>query len=364
MRRFLWSFALLTAVALAAGLAGCSGGGSAKVAAGKRIVILTNGNSPFWDACRKGVSEAEKDLKLADAGLKAELDVNDGTPKGQIDKLRQYASRADVVAVGVSALDASNAEVADRMRELQAKGIKVITVDSDVDRDQMRDTRFAFVGTDNLAGGKELGKCAKGLRPDGGKYVTFVGRLGAQNAKERINGFAEGAGSKFQSLDSMGDNIDLIKARENVRNAITNHQAKGLNVLVGIWSYNAPAIVDVVKEKNVRDKFTVVTFDAEPGAIDEMGQGQIDAMVVQNPFKMGYDGVKLLKALVEDDKDTVKKMLPEHGKPNGDVYDTGLKVVVPDADTPLKADMFDAKTEVLKLGAFREWLKKYGLTGS
>jgi ribose transport system substrate-binding protein len=362
MRRYLRASGLLGLALLgtaAALIPGCGGGGNEK-----RIIILTNGNSPFWDACKVGVEEANKDLDLKSAGLKAVLDVNDGTPKGQIDKLTQYGSQADVVAVGVSALDASNAAVADRMRGLQMKGVRVICIDSDVDREQMRDARFAFVGTNNFVGGEELGKCAKGLRPDGGKYVTFVGRLGAQNARERIGGFAKGAGDKFQSLDSMADNVDTFKARENVRNAIANHKDKGLNVLVGIWSYNAPAIVDVVKEKNCRDQFTVVTFDAEPIAIDEMGKGNIDAMVVQNPFKMGYDGVKLMKALVQHEQDTLKKMLPQYSGKDGDIYDTGLKVVVPDDNTKLNKEMFDKGTEFLKLSEFKEWMKKYNLVGS
>jgi ribose transport system substrate-binding protein len=245
---------------------------------------------------------------------------------------------------------------------LQDKGVHVVAIDSDVDREKHRDARFAFIGTDNLVGGRELGKCAKGLRPEGGEYVTFVGRTGAQNAIERISGFAQGAGEKFISKDNMGDDTDRPRARENVRNAIINH--KGLNVLVGIWSYNAPAIVDVVKEKGVRKQFTVVTFDAEPGAIEEMGNGMIDAMVVQNPFEMGYQGVHLLKALHEKDDATIKKMLPNHGQKDGDLYDTGLKVVVPDKSSPLKAEMFEKNTKFLELGEFRDWLKKYKLTGS
>jgi len=87
-----------------------SGGGDEK-----RIIILTNGNSPFWDACRVGLQEADKELKLKDAGLKAVLEVNDGTPKGQLDKLRQYASVGDVAAVGISALDATNVLLAERL---------------------------------------------------------------------------------------------------------------------------------------------------------------------------------------------------------------------------------------------------------
>jgi ribose transport system substrate-binding protein len=356
---------ILIALGLAGGLAplGCSNSGSGGTSGGeKRIIILTNGNSPFWDAARVGLEEAEKDLKLNEAGLTAVLDVNDSTPKGQLDKLRQYASQSDIAGVGVSAIDAANAAIADQMRELRRKGVHVVTVDSDVDRERMRDARFAFLGTENYTGGKELGKCIKYLRPAGGEYVTFVGRTGAQNAMERVNGVKAGAGDKLKALDNMGDNTDRNRAKENVRNAITNHP--GLNVVVGIWSYNAPAIVDVVREKNARDKLTVVAFDAEPIAVEEMGKGMIDAMVVQNPYQMGYQGVRLLKALQEDDQKTIKEMLPNLGQPDGDIYDTGLKVVVPDEGSPLKAEMFVSKTQFLKLNEFRKWLTKYNLTGS
>jgi ribose transport system substrate-binding protein len=347
-------------------LAGCTGGNSTNpspaAAGGKRIVVLTNGNSPFWDAARVGVQEAEKDLKLKDARLAAVVEVNDGTDAGQLNMLRQFASQSDIVGVGVSVNTAGNQAIAQQMRDLQAKGVFVVAIDSDVDRDKHRDARFAFIGTDNLVGGRELGKCAKGLRPDGGEYVTFVGITGAQNAIERVGGFAQGAGDKFKALDNMGDNNDRTRARENVRNALINH--KGLNVLVGIWSYNAPAIVDVVREKGVRPNVTVVAFDAEPKAIEEMGNGMIDAMVVQNPFEMGYQGVRLLKALHEKDDATIKKMLPNHGQKDGDVYDTGLKVVVPGEGSPLKKEFFEKNTQFLKLSEFRDWLKKFNLEGS
>ncbi len=360
--RWLRRCVLLVGMGLAVGLTplGCSNAGSGSE---KRIILLTNGNSPFWDAGRAGMQEAEKDLKLHESGLSAVFEVNNGMPQGQIDKLRQFATQSDDVAgVCISAVDAANQRVAELMRELRGKGVHVLTFDSDVDRDHMRDARFAYLGTDNLAGGKELGRCAKGLRPSGGAYVTFVGRTGAQNAIERVNGFAEGAGEKFKKIDNMGDNMDRTRARENVRNAMTNHPE--MNTLVGIWSYNAPAIVDIVREKENRKSYTIVVFDAEPLAIKQMAEGDIDALVVQNPYRMGYDAVKLMKALIQDDQKTVKEMLPNLGQPDGDIYDTGLKVVTPDDGSPLKAEMFDKKTEFLKLGEFRKWLDKYGLTGS
>jgi ribose transport system substrate-binding protein len=329
----------------------------------KRIIILENDNSPFWDAARAGLQDAEKELKLKQAGLRATLEVNDGTPGGQLEKLQQFNSQSDIVGVGVSAIDADNVAVVEELRKLQKKGVQVVTIDSDVSRDKFRDCRFAFIGTDNLVGGRELGVCARGLRPDGGGYVTFVGRRGAQNAMDRITGFKEGAGSKFESLDSMEDEADKARARDNVRNSIQNHKDK-LKVLVGIWSYNAPAIADVVKELGRRQDYTVVVFDAEPIAIQQIAAGLIDAMVVQNPYQMGYQGVRLMKALHEKDVKVIGEMLPHAGQPDGDLYDTGLKIVVPDGHSPLTPKLFGPKTEFLKLNKFKQWLTRYSLEGS
>ncbi len=137
-----------------------------------------------------------------------------------------------------------------------------------------------------------------------------------------------------------------------------------MKVLVGIWSYNAPAIADVVKELGKRKDYTIVVFDAEPIAIQQMSAGLIDAMVVQNPYQMGYQGVRLMKALYEKDQKTVDKMLPHHGQPEGDLYDTGLKIVVPNGQSPLAHWKFAAKTEFLTLDAFKQWLARYSLEGS
>jgi ribose transport system substrate-binding protein len=113
-----------------------------------------------------------------------------------------------------------------------------------------------------------------------------------------------------------------------------------------------------------RDEMTVVVFDAEPLAIKAMVEGDIDAMMVQNPYQMGYQGVRLMKALVEDDQEVIQQMFPKRGEPDGDIYDTGLKVVVPDEGSPLNSEMFGSTTEFLKLGEFKKWLDKFGLEGS
>lgn len=332
----------------------------------RRIILLNNGNSPFWDACRVGLRDGERDFKLAEESFRVVMEVNDGTPQGQIDKLRQFNSQSDIAGVAISALDANNATVAEEMRKLRKKGVHVICVDADVDRNRFRDTRSHYIGTDNLIGGRELGTAARHLllarNKKSGSYVQFVGRTGSHNAMERMDGFKSAVGSEFREADRMADDTDRTRARENVRNAIRNH--RDLVALVGIWSYNAPAIGDVVKQENRRNQFVLVAFDAEPIAVEQMSQGQLDAMVVQNPYQMGYQAVRLLQALIRGQAQNVKAMFPRPGSTDGDLYNTGLKVVVPDNRSPLKAEMFGTNTEFLILGQFKSWLDKYGLKGS
>ncbi len=163
--------------------------------------------------------------------------------------------------------------------------------------------------------------------------------------------------------------MDLSRAQKNVKDALDRHA--DLDILVGIWAYNAHAIVEVVKQRDIRDKTTIVVFDAAPKALQHMADGYIDAMVVQNPYDMGYRGTRLMKALVEDDQQTLHEMLPDYDPatksftdPEHDSLTTGLRVVHPDSGSPLAKDMFAADTEFLSLSEFNEWLKAHHLTGS
>src|SRR5262245_25048406 len=364
LRLFVRRAFLLALIAVTAMTGGCT----IKSSSGKkRIVFLTNGSDPFWDACRSGLEEGARKFEIDKLGYAVAMEVNNGKPQGQIDKLRQFASQGDVAAVAISVIQADNAAIIEEMKKLQAKGIKVITVDGDVNREKFRDARPYYIGTDNIVGGRVLGTAAKALLESRGKmsggYVQFAGFTDNDNARNRMNGVKEAIGDKYTEDDRMPDGMDKSKARENVRNAITNHP--DLAALVGIWAYNAPAIAQVVSETKTRDKYTVVTFDAQAVAIEEMAKGNIDAMVVQNPFDMGFQSVRLLLAMLQDDQGTIKEMFPRSGEEDGDVYTTGLRLVVPDKQTPLQAEAFDPKiVEFMKLGDFRDWLAKYKLTSS
>jgi ribose transport system substrate-binding protein len=330
----------------------------------RRIILLNNTDSPFWDAARAGIEKAAEDLKLKEAGFTASMDTNNGTDEGQIEKLRQYGTQNDIAAVIISPTSATNPAVVDELKFLKGKGVIIGTFDSDFD-EKFQSVREFYVGTDNIKGGKVLGAAARNLRPEGGEYVQFVGLDSQQNAYQRMDGFTSAVGDKFVQKGRRTDDVDRSRARDNVRDSID--QNPNLNVLVGIWSYNAPAIVDIVKEKNVRDKFTIVTFDAEQLAIEQMGAGMIDAMVVQNPFGMGYDSVKYVFAKLKGDEATMAELFPNMTEPGGNIRDTGLKVVVPDSGSPLTPEMFrefGAGVEFLTLTEFRAWLAKYKLTSS
>ena len=333
----------------------------------QRFVFITNGDDPFWDACNAGLVEGATRSGLAAKGLRAVMEKGNGTAQGQIEKLRQLASQADVAAVAISVIQAENAAIVEEMKNLAAKGVKVITVDGDVNRSTFRDARRYYIGTDNVVGGRLLGAAAKAILAARGKtsggYVQFAGFADNDNSRARMNGFKEAVGETFKEADRMSDEMDLARARDNVRTALVNHP--DLVALVGIWAYNAPAIAEVVEERKARDRITTVTFDAQAVAIEQMAAGQIDAMVVQNPFEMGIQTVRLLLAMHAGDEATIKEMFPRLGQPDGDIYTTGLRLIVPDADPLVKpADIQGSDHEYLPLSTFRAWLAKYGLSSS
>ena len=198
-------------------LLGCSdssdstGSGSTKTGAGpgtekssaasgtKRIILLNNTDSPFWDAARAGIDKAVEDLKLKDKGFTASMDTNNGTDEGQIEKLRQYGTQDDIVAVIISPTSASNPAVVDELNNLKGKGVIIGTFDSDFE-EKFQNVREFYVGTNNIQGGKVLGTAAINLRPDGGEYVQFVGLDSQMNAYQRMDGFTSAVGDKYVQI--------------------------------------------------------------------------------------------------------------------------------------------------------------------
>ena len=250
--------------------------------------------------------------------------------------------------VAVSVLEAESPGIADKMRDLQKAGKIVIAIDSD----GQSDTRRAYIGTNNRKAGEARAR-PRPLRRTAARSALFVGTASAANAIERREGFFQGAGSKFTPGGNLRGRRRQERPPDNVQTAISKYP--DLGVFLGLWSYNAPRIAEEVsKFPDLRKKTTVVTFDLDEQAVGMLEETKIDATVCQNPYEMGYLGVRLLKALVENDGKTVGEMLPK----GTDVIDTGVRVIVPTKDSPVKGD------NVLDVREMKTWLESKGLKSS
>jgi len=330
----------------ATGPAGAGRAGSAPSTggAGPRLRFITNTNSDWWNAVEKGMTDGG-----AKFGARVEMRRNEGTSEGQIRQLEEVLSDPEVKGVAVSVLEADSPGIADKMRDLQKAGKVVIAVDSD----GATDARRAYIGTNNKRAGEAAGKAAATLRPGGGKAAVFVGSDAAANAALRRQGFFEAAGPKFVRTEVFEDSGDKGRAQVNVQTAITKYPDLGL--MLGVYSYNGPRIAEEVnKSPDLRKRTTLVTFDLDEQAIAMLEKGWIDASVCQNPYEIGYQGVRLLKALVENDAATTAEML----KDGSDSLDTGVRVIVPSADSPVKGE------NVLDIKGMKDWLAGKGLKSS
>ena len=137
--------------------------------------------------------------------------------------------------------------------------------------------------------------------PNGGKCMGFVGLLGADNARERIEGVREAIkGSKVELVDVRGDDIDQTRAKRNVEDTLAANP--DINCMVGFYSYNTPRIYEVLKEAGRLGDITVIGFDEDPITLGGVREGTIVGTVVQQPYEWGYQGMQLMAKYLEGDK--------------------------------------------------------------
>lgn len=286
-----------------------------------RIVLITNGNSPFWDPMEVGMRRAAEQLGCEAISRRPTTD----SPALQRQIIEEYQAQK-VDGIGISVIESDT--IGPVIDELMNSGIRVLTFDSDAANSK----RIAYIGTNNFEAGKAAGEAAKQLLPEGGKVYGFVGNQNAPNARERIAGFKEAVkGTNIVLVDVFDDNKDPAKARANVENVLQAH--KDVKMLLGLFSYNGPQIAAAAKEAGVRDRVKILCFDTEPETINHLKRGEIDATVVQKPYEFGYRSVQLLykiitlgdvqKALQEFEAESGYKVGP------GNVIDTGVEIITP-----------------------------------
>src|SRR5208337_2361567 len=205
----------------------------------------------------------------------------------------------DLVAAGVSGIMVSAVDPKNQTAGLDKVAEQTLLFTTDSDAPQSK--RVAYIGSSNTALGKDAGKLMLKALPNGGKCVGFVGLLGADNARERIEGVKETIkGSKVELVDVRGDEIDQTRAKRNVEDILA--AMPDVSCLVGFYSYNTPRIYEVLKEAGKLGQIKVIGFDEDPITLGGVKEGSIVGTVVQQPFEWGYQGMKLMAKYNEGDK--------------------------------------------------------------
>lgn len=257
---------------------------------GKRLAFVTNNASDFWTIARKGTEKADEELPDVTVEFKIPGDGTAAEQKRIID---------DLLAKGVEGIAISPVDPANQTELINqtAKQTLVVTQDSDAPNSQ----RAVYVGTDNVAAGRQAGQLLKEALPDGGKVVVFVGKLDAQNAKERAQGIKETiAGTKIEIIDTRTDDADHTRAKANAADALVKYPEAA--AFVGLWSYNGPAILNAIKEANKIGKVKIVCFDEEDQTLAGVKNGEIVGTVVQQPYEFGYQAIKMMKRILDGDR--------------------------------------------------------------
>jgi ribose transport system substrate-binding protein len=266
-------------------------GSNASFAADKKMLaFVVNGASDFWKAAEAGVKKAQGELPNYNLVFKY--------PE-QASAAIQIRLMDDLVAAGAAGIMVSSADPKTSSDSLNriGKQVALFTTDSDAP-----DTsRVAYIGSSNTDAGKQAGQLVLKALPNGGKCMGFVGLLGADNAKERIQGVRDTiAGSKVTLADVRGDDIDQTRAKRNVEDTLTANP--DINCMIGFYSYNTPRIYEALKDAGKLKQITIIGFDEDPITLGGVKEGTIVGTVVQQPYEWGYQGMKDMAKYLEGDK--------------------------------------------------------------
>ena len=248
----------------------------------KRIAFITNNAADFWTIARKGTEKADAEL----ADIEVEFRLGDGTAAAQKRILDDLLAKG-VAGIAISPVDPANQTA---MLNDAAKQALVFTHDSDAPDSK----RECYVGTDNVAAGRQAGDLIKEALPQGGRIAIFVGKMDARNAQERLQGIkASIAGSTIDIIDVRTDDTDSVRAKANVSEMLVGHPE--VAALVGLWSYNGPAILNAVRDAGRVGQVKIVAFDEDDETLTGVKSGAIVGTVVQQPYEFGYQSVMLLE---------------------------------------------------------------------
>jgi len=243
------------------------------------LAFVTNASADFWTIARRGTEKAQAELP----DFQVEFIVpGESTPAEQRRIADDLLARG-VAGVAISPINAENAT--ETLNRIAAAGV-LFTSDSDAPASN----RMVYIGTDNVAAGVQAGELMKEALPAGGTAMLFVGTMDNANARERVEGIRTALeGGNITIVDVRTDEIDFVKARRNVEDTLTAYP--DINMLVGLYSYNPPQIIEAVAAAGMNGQVIIIGFDEDVVTLRGIKEGNVYGTVVQQPFEFGYQSI-------------------------------------------------------------------------
>jgi ribose transport system substrate-binding protein len=255
-----------------------------------RLAFVTNTKNDFWVTVRNGCERAAQNLGDVDVDFRF---FTNSTVEAQQEILSALVA-SGVDGIAISPIDAE--KETPFLNQIAAKTLLVC-----VDSDAANSKRVCFIGSDNGAAGKQAADLLKAALPQGGKIALCVGYPNAQNAKDRIEAIQNGlAGSNIQIIDTLADGTKTDVAQKSAQDALAKHP--DLAGMVGLYSYNGPAILTAVRAAGKAGKVKIVCFDDDSATLDGIAAGDIYGTVVQISTRIGYETVKRMDKYLGGDK--------------------------------------------------------------
>lgn len=269
---------LFTAAAILT-LAACSSGPKKK-----QIAVIPKATSHvFWISVQSGAMAAGKDLGV---------EVLWNGPSAETEYSRQIQILDSMVARHVDGIAIAAAErkaLVQAVERATDAGIPVTVFDSGLDSEKF----MTFLATNNVEGGQLAARELARLVGGEGKIALLMHVPGSQSTLDREKGFEETLAKEFPKLTIVARQFsqsDRAKGRAAAENFLAAHPD-----LKGIFASAEPGSVGAslaIKSRNLQDKVMLVGFDSSESLIEDLKEGSVDALVVQDPFKMGYESVR------------------------------------------------------------------------
>lgn len=290
-------FAALAVLALTGALTGCgakdesAASGDAK-AQKVRIAVIPKGSThEFWKAVRAGAEQAGSEMGI-EVIFKGPIKEDDR--ESQIKVVEDFVT-AGVQGIVLAPLD--DQALRTPVMDAQKKGIPVVIIDSD-----LKDVEtVSFVATDNRKGGEMAGTEMARLLGGKGKVVVLRYQEGSASTNNREEGFLDGIRAA-PGIEVVSSNQYAGPTTETAQQAAENllaayKKADGSLAIDAIFTPNESStfgMLRVLQDNGWAGKVKFIGFDSSAKLVEGLHEGQINALVLQDPHRMGYLGVKVM----------------------------------------------------------------------